>query len=179
MWLKPFVAIILFYFFAILQNSFFTHFVFSGGVLNLIFILFFLFVFFENKRNYYWIFFYAVIAGLFLDMFSYASLGISIVLLVIIAFLIKKTQFLLKEEKNDSSLVYFVLLFSVFFVLYSLLFQVCIFIFIVPHVFSKFNLSFIVEIIYNLIFAVLAFFICKRLVKEKIDNRQMPLSFKK
>jgi len=164
MWLKPFIVIILFYFFAILQNSFFTHFVFSGGVLNLIFILFFLFVFFEKQKSYYWVFFYAIIAGLFLDIFSYASLGISIVLLIAIAFLIKKTQSLLKEEKDDFSLVHFALLFFVSFILYSLLLQTCIFIFVVPHVFPKFSISFIVEIVYNLVFAVLAFLICKKYV---------------
>jgi cell shape-determining protein MreD len=109
-------------------------------------------------------------AGLFLDIFSYASLGISIVLLMAIAFLVKKTQSLLKEEKDDFSLVHFALLFSVSFILYSLLLQTCIFIFVVPHVFPKFSLSLIVEIIYNLMFAVLAFLICKKYVK-KINER--------
>jgi|GEM_PF-1261504 len=175
MWLKPFIVIILFYFFAILQNSFFTHFVFSGGVLNLIFILFFLFVFFEKQKSYYWAFFYAVVAGLFLDIFSYASLGISIVLLMAMAFLIKKTQSSLKEEKDNFSLLHFALLFLVSFILYSLLLQTCIFIIIVPHVFTKFSLGFIIEIIYNLFFAVLAFLICKKYVKERVDTKQISL----
>ena len=179
MWLKPFIVIILFYFFAILQNSFFAHFVFSGGVLNLIFILFFLFVFFEKQKSYYWVFFYAIIAGLFLDIFSYISLGISIVLLIFITFLIKKTQFLLKEEKDNFSLMHFALLFSVSYILYSLLLQMCTFIFVVPHAFPKFNLSFVVEIIYNLVCAVLAFLIYKKYVKERVDTKQMSLFRKK
>jgi cell shape-determining protein MreD len=46
------------------------------------------------------LFFLLICIKLFLDIFSYASLGISMVLLMAIAFLIKKTQSLLKEEKN-------------------------------------------------------------------------------
>lgn len=150
MWIKPLVAIILFYFSAILQNGFFAHFVLFGASLNLIFVFFFVFVFFEKQRDYSRPLFYAIIAGLFLDIFSYASLGISIVLLIIIAFLIKKTQSLLKEEKDNFSLVRFMLLFSASFILYSLLLQARVFIF---------------EIIYNLFFAVLAFYACKKYVK--------------
>jgi len=53
MWIKPLVAVILFYFSAILQNSFFAHFIFLGASLNLIFIFFFLFVFFEKQGAYF------------------------------------------------------------------------------------------------------------------------------
>jgi len=178
-WVKPFIAIILFYFSAVLQNSFFAHFVFLGASLNLVFIFFFLFVFFEKQAEYFLPFLYAIIGGFFSDVFSPVSLGISIILFIIIAFLIKKIQSLLKEEKDNYPLIYFSPLFLLSFASYSLLFQAFLFPPTFQNITLRFDWSFIIEIIYNSLFAILIFYIYKRYIKLNDDNRQLNLFFNK
>lgn len=165
MWIKYLITIILFYLFAVLQNSFFAHFNLFGAAPNLVFALFFVLIFFINKNDYYQIAFIAIAAGLFLDVFSYMRFGVSIISLLIIGFLFKKIQSLLQEKKgNDFPFVYFLPLFFVSLMVYDL---------ILRHI--DFNISFLAEIIYNLIFVSIIFYVYKKFLQSKIDNRQLKL----
>jgi rod shape-determining protein MreD len=167
MWIKYLIIILLFYLFALLQNSFFAHLNLFGAVPNFIFITFFLLVFFGKKDSYYRVIFYAVLAGLFLDIFSSVYIGISMVLLIIIGAAIKKTQSLLKEKKAVYPFVYFLTLFFCSLTAYDLLLQVCISFLFSPHIAGSFGLSFFVGIIYSFFFAIVGFFICKRFIGFK------------
>ncbi len=151
-------AICLFYVFALLQNSFLNHFAFFGATPNLVFILFFLLIFFVPRgRNFlddYQLVLWAVIAGFFLDVFFYSYMGLSIVLLLVIGISVKKTQSLLKNRENKFPFVYFLPLFVVFFLIYKILFTM------------SFDLRIIAEVIYNMIFATIGFFIFRKYVQE-------------
>ncbi|MCX6718369.1 MAG: rod shape-determining protein MreD [Candidatus Staskawiczbacteria bacterium] len=120
MFKKLLVIIFLFYFFALLQSSFLSHFSLFGAVPNLVFILFFLLVFFEEGNNYQ-IIIWSAIAGIFLDLFSYTYLGLSVVLLIIFGFLLKKVQSLLKDTEDKYPFVYFLPLFIISLLAYNFL----------------------------------------------------------
>ncbi|HCC59780.1 MAG: hypothetical protein A2402_00085 [Candidatus Staskawiczbacteria bacterium RIFOXYC1_FULL_37_43] len=173
MWAKPLIAIILFYFFALLQNSFFAHFIFLGGSLNPVFILFFLLVFFEDKRNYFYIILYAVTAGFFLDVFSYLNLGTSIILLAALAVFTKKIQSSLKEERDSYPLTHFSSLFLVCFAAYKLFVSLLSFFPFFSPVYLAFGWNFLAEIIYSLFFANITFYIYKKYLKPKDNSRQI------
>lgn len=166
--IKYLVITLLFYFFAVLQNSFFVHFNILGTAPNFVFILFFILIFFSpHKGLYSWEdLFYSVIAGFFLDVFYYSYFGVSFVLLSIIAVIIKKLLSSLKQRKDKYSIVYFIPLFFIFFVIYSVLSGIYFYFFsvsgssIVSYVIGW---IFLVKIIYNCIFAVIGFYIYKNL----------------
>ncbi|MCX6720241.1 MAG: hypothetical protein NTW11_00260 [Candidatus Staskawiczbacteria bacterium] len=152
MWQKTVVIIFLFIIFALLQNSFFAHFSIFGATPNLVFILFFLLVFFAKKETNYQIIYLSVIAGILLDIFSYAYLGPSIVSLLIGGFLLKKAQSMLKSGRDSYPFTYYLPLFLIFFAIY----EIC---------FLGFNLGIIAEIIYNMVFASAFFYVYKRWIK--------------
>jgi rod shape-determining protein MreD len=163
MWLKYFIVVVIFYFFALLQNSFFIHFNFLGATPNLVFIFFTVLLFFSalSWEN----FFYAATGGLFLDFFSHTYFGISIIFLLAVGFLFKKIQSLLKENRGDSfPLVYFLPLFFMSFIAYDLLLRS-----------AGFRIGLLAEMAYNLLFAVIIFYIYKRFFQLKTDNRQLKL----
>ena len=171
-WLWPLITIIFFYFFALLQTSFFIYYNFLGAIPNLVFVLFFVLVFFSPKDSYYRTVFLAVTAGVFLDIFSAHNLGISILLLIIIGVLIKKFQSSLKEKKLGYPLSYFLVLFLVSFLAYSLLIKVGLYFLISEPIIINLSTGFLAELIYNLAFAVLAFIIFKKLfTNEKVDKK--------
>lgn len=168
MWLKALVIILLFYFFALLQNSFLPHFNIFGAVPNLVFILFFLLMFFSvrggpspkadapREQALGWQnIFYAIAAGFFLDIFSFSYFGASIAILFLMAFLIKK---IINSLKN-LSIVFFIPLFLVFFTAYEIIFRL--------YLSANFGRNFYIEIVYNLAFAILGFYIYKKILKLK------------
>jgi len=162
MWKKIIIAIILFYFFALLQNSFLAHFNLFGAVPNLVFILFFLLVFFAKRGEIYQVIFFAIIDGIFLDIFSYSYIGPSLALLLIIAFLIKKSQSLLQNREDKYPFVYFLPLFLVCFLIYNI-------------VLINFSVEIIFSIIYNVLAAAIFFYIYRRFFYREADGRQMRL----
>jgi len=149
-WQKVLITVFLFYIFALLQNSFFSYFSVFGAVPNLVFILFFLLVFFAKKNQLYQVLFPAICAGFFLDMFSYSYFGKYIILLLIIAILIKKTQSLLKSLDDNFPFIYFLPLFLIYYIIFE--------------IFSSFtfNLGFLATIVYNLIVASGIYFVFKK-----------------
>jgi asparagine N-glycosylation enzyme membrane subunit Stt3 len=172
MWIKFLVITILFYFFSLLQNSFFIYFNIYGFVPNLIFIFFFTLVFFSKKEDYYQIIFFSILAGLFLDIFSAFGIGISTVSLIVIGILIKKTLLLLKEKEEKYPLVYFTVLFIISFLAYYLFLGIYLYIFGLKYIFADLSWKFLIEIICSLIFAIIEFFIFKIFVKRNIDDKE-------
>jgi len=167
LWLKSLVIFVLFYFFAILQNSFFIFFNPWGAIPNLVFIFFFLLVFFNDENKYYYIIFCSLIAGLCLDVFSDAYFGISVLLLIIIGFLIKKTQSSLVDLGDSHPISYFLPIFLVSFIVYDLLLKAYFYFLNPSHIVSDFGLSFFVSIIYNFIIAIIAFLAYKKFIESK------------
>ncbi len=83
---------------------------------NLVFAFFFLLVFFEPRGRWFSVVSYGVIAGFFLDVFSYHYLGISVVLLLVIALLLKKSEDLLHRGNEEHPLLHFIVLFIASFI---------------------------------------------------------------
>ena len=159
-WILPIISILLFYFLAILQTSFFMYFNLFGALPNLVFTLFFLLIFFNSKNQYLAAVFFGFFAGLFLDIFSIFPIGSSIILLTIVGLLVKKIQSLLKEKKEDYPFIYFIVLFAISLVIYELLLRN-----------FAINLKLVLEIIYSSIFATMGFFIYKKFFKQDTNNK--------
>lgn len=164
MWLKYLVIILFFYFFALLQFSFFVHFNILGATPNFVFIFFFILIFFSSKRLYSLEnLFYLICAGFFLDLFSYSHFGISFILLLIITFIFKKIFNSLRKRKNEHPIIYFIPLFAIFLIICQILSG--------PKE-SIISWTFLINIIYSSTFAVLEFFIYKIFFYKK---KQMEL----
>jgi rod shape-determining protein MreD len=170
MWKKLFFITLLCYFSVLLQNSFFSHFNFFGAVPNILFIIFFLLVFFSKNcvcssdGKDYEIVFWAIIAGFFLDVFSFVYIGPSILIFLIMGFLIKKIQLSLKSRQDNYPFVYFFPLFAISFIVYNLLINLVFFI-LYPKDFALiFNFGIIISAIYNSALASLAFYIVKKTI---------------
>jgi len=157
-WVIFLAEVILFYFFALLQNSFFTHFSLMGGMPNLVFALFFIFLFF-GKRNIFYLFFLAVFAGIFLDIFLAGYFGISVVILFILGMFAKKIQTSLREGEENHSFIFFMCIFGVFYILYDILLQL-------PALIT-FGGRFFASLIINILCASLLFFLIKKFKLEK------------
>ena len=178
MWYKYLITGLFFYFFSLLQNSFFSHLNLWGAVPNLVFIFFVLLTFFAQKRDYYFIIFCALVAGLLLDIFSSSYIGISVLLLIVIGFGIKKIQADLFEGGQKPVPFYFLGLFFIAFIVYNLFIYLYYYFLGIKTVFFVFNFMLSCEIIYNLVFAFLFFLIYKKFCVNAFDNRQLNL-FKK
>lgn len=161
MWQKTLVIIFLFYFFALLQNSFFTHFNLFGVIPNLVFIIFFLLVFFERKDNNYQIIFLAITAGIFLDIFSFTYIGPSIISLIIIGILLKNAQSLLKNKRDIYPFIYFLPLFIIFLLIYNLLSDLYLYFLDPNKIIMAFSAETVFSVIYSSFIASLLFYIYK------------------
>jgi len=181
MWKKILIVIFLFYFFALLQKSFFTHFSLFGFVPNLVFILFFLLVFFEGKflpalsgKNYQ-IIFLAATAGFFLDIFSSPYLGPFIVLLAIIGISLKKAQALLKNRSDNYPFIYFLPLFVFFLLIYDILSDLYLNFLVANKIVIIFDARIIFFLICNAIIASIFFYVYKKFFEAIFDERQLRL----
>jgi len=173
MWKKILSIIALSYFFVLLQNSFFVHFNLIGAVPNLVFILFFLIIFFLGDKpsgsglaSGWNIIILAMITGFFLDIFSYTYIGPSIVILMAIGFLLKKIKILLSDREGTPSLTYYLPLFIVSLLAYDLLINIYLYFLDINKIIMIFDIKIIIYIIYNCIFATIAFFIYRRFFKS-------------
>ncbi len=178
MWYKYLITGLFFYFFSLLQNSFFAHLNLWGAVPNLVFIFFVLLTFFTQKKDYYFIIFCAFVAGLLIDIFSSSYIGTSVLLLIVIGLGIKKIQGDLFEGGRKPMTFYFLGLFFIAFLVYSFLIYLYYYFLGPKEAFFVFDSKLFFEIIYNLVFAFLFFLIYKRFCVNAFDNRQLNL-FKK
>lgn len=163
MWKKELLVVFLFFIFITLQNSFLAHFSLPGAVLNLVFILFFTLVFFIPKGKEYQLTYLSAIAGILLDISSFTYLGPSIIMLLFVGFLLKKTQFSILRGGDGQRMGYFVPLFIFYFIIFDLLSMLYLRYLDLAHTIIVLDFRFLVGIIYNLIFAVIGFYIFRRL----------------
>jgi len=171
--LKSLTAIILFYFLAIIQNSFFVHFNFWGIFPNFILIFFVLLVFFSDKSGE--IIFYAVTAGLFLDIFHETYFGISIIILIAIGFFVKKIQLLLQETEDKYPLGHYLFLFLFSFIAYQIT-LILYLRFIDPiHLRMEIGLKHLFDALYNIFFASASFYIFRKFANISNDNKQLKM----
>lgn len=134
--------------------------------INFIFILFFLFLFFNDSNSYYKSFFFAVLAGIFLDIYSYSYFGISIALLLMMVFLFKKLMQSLNKREDRYPAAYFFPLFIIFYSVYEILFRILIFILGPQHIGFFLTWNFALQLSYNLFFACLGFYAAKFLKRN-------------
>ena len=170
MWLKILVTIILFYFFAVLRDSFFVRFNIFGIAPNFIFILFFLFIFFSGRgkpRLNWEDIRVAVMAGFFLDISSYSYFGVSIILLLVIAILVKKILRSLRERTERYTVIYFIPLFLIVNIAYDVSSGLLLYFFDPAHIVFNLNFILFLQISCNLFFAMLGFYIFK-IVKYRL-----------
>lgn len=160
MWMRYLITILFFYFFALLQSSFFAHFGLFGAVPNLVFIFFFLLIFFSAPPNFAPIIVYAFTAGFFSDIIFDSHFGVSIILFLIAGFLINKVQVSLNETKGRHPIVYFIPVFLIFFTAYQALLAL--------YFKAPLDYKFLYELLYNLIIAAAGFYIFKKFGKLNI-----------
>lgn len=172
MWLKYPVIILIFLIAALLQASFLPYFSIITVTPNILFILFFIIIFLKKEREYYYELFVVISAGFFMDIFSNSYLGVSIISLFILYLLIQLTQYLFKERQNEYFIGYFIISFLGYFLAYNLLAR---------FLSSPFNLNTnvgtatLVHIFYNLILAIVGFYMYKKIAAFIIKDRQLKL----
>jgi len=166
MWKKSIITILLFCFFALLQDSFITHFSFFGAVPSLVFALFFTLAFFVKESNIYQIITLAIIAGFFLDIFSFTYIGPSIISLIIIGILLKYIQSALTTRDESYPFSYFLPLFIGFILLNELFIGLYIHFLDINKLILSFDIKIIYYALYSSIFATLFFYIYKRNLKN-------------
>lgn len=175
MWYKYIIIALLFYLFALLQNSFFSAFSLMGAGPNLVFLLFFELVFFSGKnwKDFIWdAVFYSIAAGIFLDIFSSSHIGASIILFFAVGFLIKKIQSALNEKEDKYPFVYFLALFLLSFSAYSAAFGMYLYFAGFSGIILDIGLPVLGSLVYNLFFACLTFFVVKKILGRKTYNIQ-------
>lgn len=175
MWIKYLLIGIFFYIFAVGQNSFLVHFNILGITPNLVLIFYFLLLFFEKTDKFHLGIFGAFIAGFLLDIFSHYYLGISIVLLVLLMFVVKKVLQILWERSDEYSIIYFISLFILYLISYRVVLNVCM-LFLNPP-FADFTVNWALLIVgaYNLLFALIGFYIFDKFNILDRENRQLKL----
>ncbi len=174
MFLKYPIIVLLFLILAILQVSFLVHFSIIGITPNLVFILFFILIFFSclQGNEYHQGIFYAIIAGIILDVLSSFSFGYSAVSLLLIYLLIKIVIYFLKEIHNEYILFYFIPIFLISFIFYNILMYIF---FNFPYLRFNFTKGILIELVYNLIFVLFVFFIYKYINNKSQKDRQLKL----
>lgn len=159
---KLLIIVLLFYFFILLKDSFLMHFSLFGVVPNLVFILFSLLVFFEKKDSNLLIIFYALIAGLLTDIFSYSHIGPAVISLIVIGLLFKKVQLSLKNTSESYPLSYFLSLFTIFLLTYKLLIATYLYFYNSEKIINIFGWDLVFYLIYNALVATVGYYIYKK-----------------
>ena len=175
MWRKTLVIIFIFYLFALLQNSFFVYYNLFGAIPNLVIILFFLLLFFQKDDGSNHLIFWAIIAGFFLDIFSSTYIGPSIILLIIVGFLFKNTQRLLKNSQDSYPFAYFISLFVAFLLAFDLVTALYLRFFDPSKFAINFGTAVIFSALYDVLIASILFYVYKKFFYSRVDNRQLKL----
>ncbi len=167
MWTRLFAVIFLFYVLGLFSNNFFVHFAVWGARLDFIFIFFFILVFFskDNRIFSFESLFYCFVAGFFADIFSLSRLGTSFVLFLLFFAIFKKIFNSLKQKKDKRPIVYFTPLFLGFFTAYNFFLAAYSYFFPYFEAASSgqdiLSFIFLIKVAYNLMIAVLGFYIYK------------------
>ncbi len=143
----------------IIQTVFLPFFNIWGVAPNLLFILFFFVIFFSNKKDFTATFFMILMIGFFSDIISQSHFGIFIGTYVILYFLHLFINNFLQDRQGKNVVVYFIGEFCVLFLL-------CHF---------TLNPSVLVHLLYSLLFALTAFYVCQTFIFTNHDNNQLKL----
>lgn len=166
MWQKYLTIIVLFYIFALLQNSFFIHFDLFGATPNLVLALFLLIIFFVKKEQNFEIILWAAVAGFLLDAFSYTYLGPSMILLLVIGFFVKQLRLLLKDGQDTYPLFYFLPISLISYLAYELLLGLYLNFLDPGKMAIDIGTKNIFALIYNLIIAAVFFYLYKIIIRK-------------
>jgi rod shape-determining protein MreD len=173
-WVWAIFTLFLFYFFTILQNSFFAYFNLLGQAPNFVFIIFFVFIFFTKKNYFIKTLFLSLWAGILLDAFSINPIGVSIVLLAISGLAIKKVQILLKEKENNYPIIQFAFMFVLAFIFYCFGIKLSYYFIGIDSLNFELSYKFILGIIYNLSIALIIFCLADIFIKpEKPKHKSL------
>jgi len=170
MWRKFLAIALIFYALALLQNSFLSHFSLLGSIPNLVFIFFFLLVFFNKTGSIYEMIFWAVLAGFFLDVFSYSYIGPNIILFLVVGYLSKETQLMLKNRNDKFPPGYFISLFLIFLVGYKIFISLFLYCSGTATSLEILSTNLLAGLFYNLIFAMAGFGIFRFIYAKKIQG---------
>ena len=166
-WIKYIIITLLFFCFALLQNSFFPYFNILGATPNLVFVLFFILICFEPPAQPEG-FFTAIIAGFFYDIFLPSFFGFSIIAFLVIYFLNKSAMHFLKDSQEKYRIFYFIPVFSAGFIINNLMLYGFSIIF-------RFHFNFspvlLISLLYSLIFACASFYIYRKFNPGVPDNQ--------
>jgi len=160
MFKKLFVLSLIFYCFSLFQTSFVPYFQVLGQTPNLVLIALFLTIFFNFLPSHFPL--EAILAGFFLDAFSNYPVGVSAFFLFLTALLMKK---ILKSFKETNIFIFLFLFLIFYFVYYSFLFA---FDYVLEKSTFALDFAFLIQIIYNLVFATFLFYLCLLLKHQKI-----------
>ena len=152
------ILAIVFYFLLLIQTSFLVPFSIRGQIPNLVLITLFLIIFFgrlaKSRLEAFWV-------GFLLDIFSPYPIGISALFLFLSTLFVQRLD---KDLKKDSILV-FLALFLIFQLFYYSLVSGF------EHFFQGSNFwiieyAFLTQIGYNILFALIGFFVCRVIWKK-------------
>ncbi len=156
---KILIIILILFILTLIQTSFLVHFSIWGVFPNLILVLVSIFNFFEDPVKKLGIL-TAGIGGFFLDIYSNSFIGALILTLIAISLIFKGSRIILKERPQKHPLIYFIPLFVFALVFYDFFFGFTL-IFVNSFHFS-FDLSLLIKIAYNLVLALIGFYLFKR-----------------
>lgn len=157
-----------------LQSSFLSTLAIMSQVPNIVFILFFVIIFFEDKHQYDLGFWSAVIAGFFLDNLTISRFGVAIAALLVVYFLEKLIAHFIKEQQGKFIILYFIFVFIGSYVVFNA--SVYLFSVLLGSQFNyPFDLSIIVALLYNLIFACVGFYVFKIFIHSYRSEKQLKL----
>ncbi len=156
-------SLLLFYFLALFETSFLSHFSLWGQVPNLLLIALFLIIFFEKKITDYFPV-EAVIAGFFSDIFSRRFLGVSVVIFFLASFLLERALKVFKKQ----NILAFILLFFIFFLFSESALAGVDFLLSRGQLSFSFNFLFL-DILYNFIFLSLIYFFLCLILRSPMD----------
>lgn len=171
MWLKLSIITILLFVFAAVKNSFLPHVPLFGVTPDLVFVLFFVSIFFESSSQSYEGIFITLVAGFLLDVFSSSYFGVSMVALLLVYGAVKIVMHFLKEGHQDFLVAYFIPIFLVSLICYSVLLSVAgYFLGASPITYQR---GIFLQLAINLIMALIGFFIYEKCMGK--NERQLTL----
>jgi len=175
---KFLIYTLIFFIASLIQVSFLPHFGIAGVFPNLIFILFFIFLLensqANNQKQYYQIFFLIAIAGLFSDIFSPYSFGISIFVLCAVYYFKEIITHFFSGESDKDSMLYFMAIFLACFFVNNIIFNFVLSLYGDHKI--NYSLSlFFVNLIYNSVLAAIGFYIYKKVNGFTHRSRQLKL----
>lgn len=174
MWFRYFLIVLIFFTAVLLQVSFLPYFNIMGAFPNAVLLAFFFYMlFFETSDRVVSNegFFGALVAGFFLDIFSYKYYGFYMVLFLFLYLLVKTALHFLQERQDTYFILYFLFLFLLYFFVFKISENIILHSFNVNFLLTKMTIA---TFIYNLVFTFLLFYCFNKL--PRFNNRKKQLT---